>query len=174
MNKTGYFFIIDSIVALSVLSIGVFLLYSFNEAKTSTEQPYTISADVLNVLSYNKIKFVDNEYAGPNSILTRNGNITDIDKTLLEQVAEFYYRYKDKGCSFCLNLTESFISNITANMVPSSYNYIINLDNQTIYLRNNSPINNSKFTVPARKIVHGIYNGSELYGPYVAEVISWG
>jgi hypothetical protein len=174
MNRRAYFFIIDSIVALTVLTIGVLLIYSFHENEPRTEQPYAIANDVANILSYHKIKSINNDYAGPGGVLVRDLNITDLDKTLLEQVAEFYYRNKTKNCSFCLGLITSFLNNITINLVPSNYNYIIMIQNETIYLHNMTDINSSIFIIPSRKIVHGVYNSTEFFGPYLVEVLSWG
>jgi hypothetical protein len=173
MNRGGYFFLIDSIIALSVLSIGVFLLYSYNERDVSTTQPLTVSQNVLSHLSSHRIRNIDNDYGGPSSTLYRNGNITDIDKTLLEQAAEFYYRFRNKGCGFCLDLASSYIGNITIP-VPSNYNYVISIDGTTVYNASTMPLNGSRFVIPSRTIVHGLYNKTELYGPYIVEVLSWG
>ncbi len=174
MRKRGYFFIVDSLVALAVLCVGIVLVFSQHDYKPSTDQSYSLSNDILNILSYNKIKNINNDYAGSNSNLTRNGNITDIDKTLLEQVAEFYYRNKTKDCSFCMGLIDKFLSNITVNLIPAEYNYLIKIQNETVYTHSSMDINSSLFVIPSRKIVHGLYNGTELYGPYIVEVLSWG
>lgn len=174
MQKRGYFFIVDSIVALAVLSVGIVLLFSQHEYTPSTEQSYTLSNDILNVLSYNKIKNINNDYAGSNSNLTRDGNITDIDKTLLEQVGEFYYRNQTKDCSFCIGLIDKFLSNMTSNMIPQQYNYIIKIENLTVFNHSSSDKDSSRVVIPSKKIVHGLYNGTELYGPYLVEVLSWG
>ena len=174
MQKRGYFFVIDALVALLVLVVAVVLIFSTNIREQKTEQPFTLSTDVLKVLSTNKIKSINNDYAGSNSNLTRNGNITDIDKTLLEQVAEFYHRNKTLECGYCLQLIDSFLDNITVNMIPKEYDYMIILDNTTVYNHSTSPMNDSTFVIPSRTIVHGLYNGKDLYGPYLVEVLSWG
>jgi len=174
LGKRGYFFILDSMVALAVLSVGIVLIFSQHSYEPKTEQSYTLSLEVLNVLSYNKIKNINNDYAGSNSNLTRNGNITDIDKTLLEQIAEFYYRNTTKDCGFCIELIGKFLNNITINLIPSEYNYLIRIDNMSVYNHSNSDMNSSSFLIPSRKIVHGMYNETELYGPYLVEVLSWG
>jgi len=174
MQKRGYFFIVDSMVALGVLAIGTILLLSTFEYSPSTQQSYTISDDIINILLYNKIRSVNNYYAGPNSVLTNNGNITDTGKTLLEQIAEFYYRNQTKNCGFCITIIDNFISNITQDMIPQEYNYLINIDNITVYNHSKRPMNESKFITPSRIIVHGLYQESEMYGPYLVEVLSWG
>ncbi len=72
-----------------------------------------------------------------------------------------------------MGLIKSFVGNITQNMIPQEYNYVINIDNTTVYTHASKSINDSRFITPSRIIVHGIYNGNELYGPYVVEVLSW-
>ncbi len=174
MQKKAYFFIVDSMVALAVLAVGTVLLLSMHSYSPPTQQSYTISDDIVNILSYNKIRSINNYYAGANSVLTKDGNITDTSKTLLEQMAEFYYRNQTKGCNFCMGLISSFVGNITRNMIPQEYNYIINIDNVTVFSHSTKPMNVSRFITPSRIIVHGVYHGNEMYGPYVVEVLSWG
>jgi len=172
--KKGYFFIVDAMVAIGALAIGMVLIFSMSEYRPSTTQSYTVSEDVLNILSYNRIKQINNYYAGPNSVLTRNGNITDISKPLIEQSAEFYYRYDSLGCDFCKDLIGSFLGNITQKLIPENYNYVVIINNETVFNHSSDPISDAIFVTPARAIVHGIYNQTDLYGPYLVEVISWG
>lgn len=161
-------------IALSILSIGLILIFSWNEYRPPTEQTYVVSEVILGILSETQIKNFNNYYAGQNSILTRNGNITDTDKTMLEQVIEFYYREDVKGCTFCSGINQAFLSNITNALIPDEYNYMIMIDNNSIFNRSTTLINESKFITPSRIIVHSIYNNSEVMGPYLVEVIAWG
>jgi len=171
--KKGYFFIVDSMVALGVLAVGIVLIFSAHESSPPTGQSYTISEEVMNILQYNQIKDINNYYAGPNSILTRNNNITDIQKTLLEQVGEFYYRNQSRNCEFCIGLINSFMINITQNLVPAEYNYLVLIDNLTVFNHSITPISESPFVIPSKAIVHGVFNFSDLFGPYLVEVVSW-
>ena len=92
----------------------------------------------------------------------------------MEQIGEFYYRNQEMGCGFCMAIIENVISNVTNNLMPPEWNYIIYIDNTTIFNHSETPIEESIFIIPSRVIVHGIYNETDLYGPYVAEVLSWG
>lgn len=174
LGKRGYFFLVDSMVALGVLTVGIVLLLSQHESAPSTGQPQVVAVDVIAVLSSNKVKNINDDYAGANSELTRNGNITDIDKTLLEQAAEFYYRSEEKSCDFCLGLAENFLERILTDLTPREYQYQIIIEGTLVYDHSTTAIDESRFVIPSRKIVHGLYNQSELYGPYVVEVLSWG
>jgi len=164
---------VDSMVALGVLAVGIVLIFSMNVEEPRTEQSYTIAEDTMNILTHNRIKNINDPYAGPNSVLSRNGNITDIERTLSEQIGEFYFRNQTKNCDFCIGLINNFLTNITQNLIPAEYNYYIYIDNTSVFNHSSTPISSATFIVPARAIVHGIYNTSELFGPYMLEVISW-
>jgi hypothetical protein len=167
MDKKGYFFIIDSLVAMLILGVGLTLLLSAHEYRPPIEQPFTVSDDVINVLSYNKIEDINNNYAGPNSVLTRNGSITDISKSLIEQMAEFYYLNNSAQI-------DKFLKNITLNLIPEEYSYIIRINGTLVYNHSVREIESSRFVIPARTIVHGMHDKTTLYGPYTVEVLSWG
>jgi len=173
MRKKGYFFIIDSLVALIALTAGVLLIIGISSYEPKSGQTLTVAKEVIETLQSNKVRNLNNDYMGANSILTRNGNITDTDRTLLEQSAEFYYR-STKGCTFCLYLTDLFLANVTAQLIPNEYDYIISIDNITIFNHTVKDMEESSLVTPVRTVVHGIYNESEMFGPYVVEVISWG
>ncbi len=172
MDKRAYFFIIDSMIALSVLAIGVVLLFSYHKFEPNTQQSYIISEEIINMLINNDIQNINNYYAGVNGILSRNGNITDPKKNLLEQVAEFYYR-NQTDCNFCFQMIEGFIGNVTQNSIPSEANYKILMNNAVIFERSYKDISEAKFITPSRVIVHGIYNDSEMFGPDLVVVYSW-
>ncbi len=172
-SKKGYFFIVDAIVALSILAIGLVMIFSFYKIEPSVEQSQFFSTELADTLAKTRIIDVNNEYAGANSILTQNRNITNIHNTIIEQIAEFYYRYKEKGCSFCLGLAANFTKEITGDISTTGLSYSISIDNYPIYNYTVLNINDSMVVLPSRFIVHGLYNKKELYGPYVVEVLSW-
>ena len=123
-----------------------------------------------------KINDINDRYAGPNGMLHRNGNITSLDNTLFEQICEFYYRNVTKKSSFTLGLIDSFVSSISSNIVPPGYGFIINIEDTTVYNKTGkriSPINDSVIVIPSKRLIHGIYNETELIGPYIVEVIVW-
>ncbi len=163
MNKSGYFFLIDSLVAIGVLTVGIVLILSYVERTPRTEQPYTVSEDILNLLQKNRVRDINNNYI---DLLRADGNITDTAKPLMEQIAEFYYRGEQ-------DLISPFLRNITRQLIPSEYNYVLNIDNTTVHNVSRMSILDARYVTPARAVVHGLYK-SELYGPYSVEVISWG
>jgi hypothetical protein len=174
-KKRGYFFIVDSIIALTVLSVGIILLFSYNQHTPSTSNLYTVSDEVINILYYNVINDLNNDYIWH---LEQNGNITDNSKTIIEQIGEFYYRNQTKNCNYCMILINSTINSTLINMFPEDYNFIVIFDNKTIFTNINTglqkiSIENATIVIPSKAIVHGLYNKTELYGPYIIEVLSW-
>ena len=110
--------------------------------------------------------------------LEQNGNITDNSKTIIEQIGEFYYRNQTKNCNYCMILINSTINSTLINMFPEDYNFIVIFDNKTIFTNINTglqkiSIENATIVIPSKAIVHGLYNKTELYGPYIIEVLSW-
>jgi hypothetical protein len=175
-QKKGYFFIIDAIIGLFVIAIGVVLIFSIFMYEPSQEQTSLFSFDMMNFLASNKISDINDPYAGPGGILYRNGNITDIDSTLLEQMAEFYYRNITYVNTNTIPIIDSFVSNISKEATPSTFGFLIKIDNYTVYNRTGSKavgLVNSSVIIPSKRLVHGIYNQTQLIGPYLCEVIVW-
>ena len=69
LNNKAYFFLIDSILALSVLAVGAFLIFTFYLSVPSIEQPAVLSDDIMDFFANNKIKDINNPYAGLGGIL---------------------------------------------------------------------------------------------------------
>jgi hypothetical protein len=172
-RKKGYFFVLDAIMAIMVLTIGVILIFSFNKYAPLKQQAFFISSDIPSMLANTKIKDLNNEYCGVNSKLTNDGNITNTENTLLEQIGEFYYRSKTKGCTFCPNLTIKAMQNTVTPLVPEDYNFYIKINSEVVYTRNTTDIQNATLVIPVRRVVQGLYNKSELFGPYIFEVYTW-
>jgi len=189
LSKKAYFFLIDSILALSVLAVGAFLILVSYISIPSKGQPEILSEDIMDFFSNNKIKDINNLYAGlggtlwelegapggicDGEVLTVNGEIT-----LLQQVAEFYE--KSSGNSCYLDLAEKFIDELTKNTIPQQYTFEFLVDDTLIYplipsLDHIGSKSATRVLIPSKKIVFGISNQEfgDLYGPFTAEVMVW-
>lgn len=172
-NKKGYFFIIDAFIALFVLTLGVILTLSFFYTENSFEQTTLYSNSILDFLSRTRVIEINNEYVGAGGTLHRYGNITNLDNTLLNQIGEFYYRNQSQNCNFCLDIIKKFLSNITDNYVASQYNVAVYIEKESVYEDSWMNPNQSFALIPAKRIIHGVYNNSEMWGPYEIEVRTW-
>jgi|SRR3989338_1593794 len=186
VNRRGYFFLIDSVIALGVLIVGVFLIFSMYTKVPSKEQSTILSDNVMDFFANNKIKDVNNLYAGlggelwakegqagglcPGKKLTQNS-----ENTLLQQLAEFYE--KSAGNSCYLALARKFIVNLTKNTLPPQYAFEFWINGQLLY-PNTEQVgskNAAQVLIPSKRIVYGNVNKEtgEMFGPYTAEVLVW-
>src|SRR3989338_7566325 len=111
LNRRGYFFLIDSILALSVLVIGGSLIFSSYTQTQTKEDATALAESLMDFFSNTKIKDVNNAYAGIGGELWQQGIITNEENTLLQQTAEFYAKNSQ-------DIAEKFILNLTLNSVP--------------------------------------------------------
>ena len=172
-NKRGYFFLIDSILALGVLTIGTFLIFTFYMQTPSKEETTILSDNLMDFFASNRIKDVNNEYAGLGGELWNLGLITNPENTLLQQVAEFYADDKQ-------DIAEQFIAELTKNSLPLQYEFEFRMDSKLLYPQipsqeHTDSKSSTKVLIPSKKIVYGISNKEtgDMFGPYNAEVLVW-
>lgn len=171
MNRKGFFFTIDSILAAGIILI-VILLTSSNyiEEQPSFHLNY-LSQDSIRTLSTLTVEEIDNGYI--NSLID-NGDIKNKDNTVLEQIAEFW---ADDN----LDLANKTASNVTQFLVTNTIGFGLWIENEAIYTRD-IPI--KKALVSSKKILSGIEKGQSsgsetrknpptLLGPIVIEVRVW-
>ena len=173
LKKRGYFFVLDAVLGLTVLVIGVFLITSSYVDVPQPTQVGLLSDDLLNFLSNTKVKDLNNLYAGIGGTLWDQGEITDADNSLLQQVGEFYAKSK-------LDTAEKFIQNVSAGVIPQQFRYEVWMDNASLYPRAPSVEHlNSKgsteLLLTSKKLTFGIINKttSDIWGPYKAEAFLW-
>lgn len=173
VKKKGYFFLLDAMLGLSVIAIGAFLILSLYISSPEPTQVGFLADDLLNFLSNTRIKDLNNNYAGIGGALWRQGEITDGDNYLLQQIGEFYTANK-------LDIVEKFIQNISADTVPAQFSHEVWIDSRIVYPKNPSAAHikskdNTGLLLTSKKITFGIMNRSTsaLWGPYKAEVFVW-
>jgi len=172
-KKRGYFFVLDAVLALTILVIGVFLITSSYVNAPQPTQVSLLSDDLLNFLANNKIKDLNNAYAGIGGVLWNQGAITDADNSLLQQLGEFYATNK-------LDTAEKFIANVSNGVVPDQFRYEVWMDNVILYPKTPAQEharsrNSTELLLTSKKITFGILNKttSDMWGPYKAEVYVW-
>src|SRR3989344_5425040 len=173
MKKRGLFFEADAAIALFVLVIGAFLIASYYFSATPVTQAEFLSDDLLNMFSTTKIKDLNNPYAGLGGELWQNGEITNSENTILQQIGEFYARGK-------INMSSKFIENISVIVIPPQYEFEVWLGSQNLYpfnlsAQHNASRNSTNLLIVSKKIAYGILNQStgDFWGPYGVEVLVW-
>ena len=172
-KKRGYFFVLDAALGLTILAIGVLLIASLYINAPEPSQVGLLSDDLMSFMANTKIKDLNNPYAGIGGELMKNGNITNIDNSLLQQIGEFYYKRS-------YGVDEKFIQNISANIVPSQFRYEVWVDNVLLYpLNPDSQHIQSKsktdILLTSKQVAFGVINKTNgtLWGPYKVEVFTW-
>ncbi|MFW6220362.1 MAG: hypothetical protein ACOC3X_01680 [Nanoarchaeota archaeon] len=173
-KKRGYFFIFDVGLSIFVLLLGLIIVFSYYFNVYSTHQSSYFSTNIMDILSNTKIYQSNNNYFGFNGDLHKNGNITNIQNSLLTQMSEFYYRSEEKDCDYCLNLINNSFNQITDLLISENYYYIVKINNTVVFnTTKDIPFYNSTQLIPSKKIVYGIYENNEIFGPYGFEVWAW-
>lgn len=164
---------------MSVLVLGMLIVYSFRSYSPSQVQPILLADDVMESLSSNKVGDLAGNISGAGVYvqdLINKSNITTMENTLLEQIGEFYSLGKEE-------LARSFAANITNRLVPSQYGFAlyVNITNSTLDTGDfNITVNpglvqpaKSSMLVTSKRVVAGIVNETVMWGPFVMEARVW-
>lgn len=184
ISRKGYFFLIDSILALGVLAIGAFLIFTSYISVPSKDEPAILSEDLMDFFANNKIKDVNNLEVGLGGTYWSETEVTDCngepitpnpENTLLQQAGNLYE--KSKGDSCYLDIARTFISKLTQKSLPPRYSFEFWIDSQLIYpdTEQTDSKNKAEVLIPSKKIAYGIMNQElgDMFGPYNAQVLAW-
>ena len=170
MQKRGYYFTLDALIALGIFTVGIIILYASYVSVPSLSQTRYSSEDLLQFFSNTPIESTNNPYIGIDGELWHLGLIPDRSISLLEEFAYLYY-------SNNIPMARLGVSNITSSLIPSQYRFEVWIDNTLIFPNQTDIIskNDSSVILPAKSIVYGFADRSAgtFFGPYVAEVIVW-
>lgn len=177
--RKGYFFVLDAFLAMSILVLGILIVYSFRSYSPSQVQPLLLADDVMESLSSNKVGDLAGNISGPGIYvqgLISDGDIPTMQNTLLEQIGEFYALDNDALC-------RSFTANITDMLIPSQYGFAlyVNVTNHSLNTNDFKVIVNnisvqqdeSSMLVTSKRIVAGIVNETVMWGPFIMEARIW-
>jgi len=150
--KKAIFYTMDALLA-SMLLIGAVMLiyYTYSPEDTSIEQQTFISQDVLTVLSELKISELNNSFI--NSEIA-SGNITDVNKTVIDQIGEFWAMNQIPEAQNLLQL-------LVNDSLPKDRGVRTSMGNNTLLLRNTSGKTNS---VSSNRMIAGIEQGKPITG----------
>jgi len=170
MNKKGIYFTLDSIIAGTIVIVIILLTSSFYIKEQPSVHLNYLSQDLIKTLSTLNVEEIDNEYI--NSLIA-DQTITNLDNTILEQIAEFWADDE-------LVLANRTASNVTELWVSNVTGVGIWINNETIY---NNNISLKKSLISTKKIISGIEKGQTsvstrknpptLWGPVIVEVRVW-
>lgn len=148
-NKRGYFFSLDALFALLII-LGVVLFIKPSNDQISTQ--VNVQEDILTVLSTLKIGEIENSYA---QTLISDGNITDLNKTVLEQIGEFYANNNDAGHILAQNIFDDLD-------LPN--NIGLYFDSDEMARTGSLDFSNATKVNTARQIISGVQGGNGSVG----------
>ncbi|MCX8147237.1 MAG: hypothetical protein N3D84_02105 [Candidatus Woesearchaeota archaeon] len=171
-KKRGYFFTLDVLIALIIIVIGFLAIWSSIAARSLITQPYFLAQDLLDFLQSTKNKDVSSlPYV---TKLIADGNITNYENTVLEQIGLFYYLnsiYHNKQ-----DILYGYTKEILSNATPEQYSFEFLLNGSTIYTQqglSNKAQKDSDSLISAKTIVVVSISRDELPQTYIAEVRVW-
>ncbi|RMD67314.1 hypothetical protein D6817_01895, partial [Candidatus Pacearchaeota archaeon] len=152
MKKRGIFFTTDAIIALVII---VFFLIVIQYLPKNPSKGTEVNRDVLTALSKIKVGEVN---ASENPVLAQilsELNVSDENKSLLEQIGEVYVTNQ--------TLAREMLSEALKN-VSIKQNFGIWFDDNLIYAKNTTPIEQAEQIEVARQILSGVKEGGNVTG----------
>ena len=184
VNKRGYFFLIDSILALGVLAVGGFLALTFYLQVPSGNEPSILSEDVMDFFANNNVQSIDNPEVGIGGTYWSSAEVTAChgqtltqiaENTLLQQVAVLYTDSLSNSCY--RNIARNYIEKLTAGTFPPQYSFEFWMDDVLLYPATEqiNAKNAAKVLIPSKRIVYGIADqeNGDMLGPYDTEALVW-
>lgn len=150
--KKAIFYTMDALLA-SMLLLGAVMLiyYTYSSEDTAVEQQTFISQDILTVLSELKINELNNSFV--NSEIA-SGNITDTNKSVIDQIGEYWALNK-------ISKAQTLLQLLVNDSLPKDRGVKTSMGNNTLLLRNTSGKTNS---VSSSRMIAGIAQGKPITG----------
>jgi len=191
MNKKAFFFTIDTIIALGVLVVGFLLIISTHTYQPIESQTIFFSKDLLQVFSTTKVDQADSALIFQMRCTDCEceqqycGLIKNLDNTLLEQLGEFIYR-SENGCDEkCLSAAKEIATSVSQSLINPqfTYEFVIKDPDDPQGEKEYTLLNNTEITkktqdktnllIVSKRLIYGIADNENMFGPYIAEVRVW-
>jgi len=149
MKKKGMFFSTDALVALIIIVLSILVIYPI--MKYSIHES-SIPGDTLRVLSSLKIGEINNSYIQE---LISNNSITDLNKSVLEQIGEFYATD---------SLLAKSLAEIALSYIDTKENLGIWYGDTLLASKNSTSFEDAKNIDSSSQTISGIEKGKALNG----------
>jgi hypothetical protein len=148
-EKKGIFFSTDALIATTLIVLAVLTLYPL--LKYSNHESRS-SGDLMETISKLKIGEIQNAYVA--SLIT-SGKINDLNKSILEQIGEFYVT----NITEAKNLAENIFSSLDKNG-----NFGIWYLDDLLFLSNNSAYESASDIEVDKSVISGMQKGGNFTG----------
>ncbi len=152
-NKKAIFFSTDALVALFIIMMTLLVVYiSINAGQKNTQ----LESDTLKVMSELKINNIDNSYV---QSLISQGEITNPNNSILEQIGEFYINESIESQTMASALAEQILDELDTNE-----NIGIWYGTDLIASKNSTPIDNAQEIILSSQTITGLQKGESAKG----------
>jgi len=152
ISKKAIFYTMDALLASMLLMGAVLLIYStYSPDDIDINQQTFISQDILTVVSELKLYELNNSFVTQEVL---NGNITDMNKTVLDQIGEYWALNE-------VDKAQMLLQTIVNESIPSNYGVRTSMGNNTLLLQN---ITNKINSVASNRMISGIEQGRPITG----------
>jgi hypothetical protein len=154
-RQKGFYFTTDAVLATVLLLTGLLLFARFFVHQPQTDQTDVMSKDLLNTLNEITIEEFDEPFIRQE---IGNKNITDLNKTVLLQIGEYWSTNEsDKARNLSRLLVE--------RLVPENYGINITLGDDVIYQQNRTTeVSSPRDVLASQRMITGIAKGETLRG----------
>lgn len=155
--KKGIFFSTDALIALSIIIVVILVAFPVSRyTKSQTEIHY----DIITTLSSLKIGEINESYI---QSLVNDGTIKDPEKTILEQIGEFYVTDVELAKSVAM---------AALSELDTKENIALWYENTLIFSKSSIPLEQAKTVDATRQIISGIQQGQNVTGFSARALIS--
>ena len=151
-NKKAIFYVMDALLA-SMLLIGALLLIykTYSPDDVEVDQQTFISQDILTVVAELRLSELNNSFVAQEFA---SGNITDMNKTVLDQIGEYWALNE-------VDKAQLLLQTVINESIPSNYGVRTTMGNNTLLLQNLTKKVNS---VASNRMISGIEQGRPIVG----------
>ncbi|MBW2983808.1 VWA domain-containing protein [Candidatus Woesearchaeota archaeon] len=153
MVKKGVFFSIDALIAVIIILSAIIFISVFYINKPSTSQQVYFSSDLVQILSTMKIGEINDPAV---RTMLNESNITELNRTILEQTLRFQVGGREDEASELINLT-------IGNLVPDYYNLGVWIEGfeEPVYATSQEPVTQ---LISSKQLVSGIEKEKAVEG----------
>ena len=167
LGRKGYFFVVDAIIAATILLFGLLYLFGTGVSSPSYAQTYTATEDFASILLYTSLTTSTNSYYL--STLLPANVVPYPDATPIEEIG-YLLEVNPATCPSCASYATPFAQSLMDDTLEQRYGGAIYVNNTLVYSRN---IPQKTVFINRSVIVYVRYNATILLGPVRGDVLVW-
>jgi hypothetical protein len=165
MNRRGYFFVVDAVIASVILFVGLFALFGGGARSEDSVQPLATIEDTLQTLGTQPVSAtLDPYYTGT---LLPAGLVPYPEATPLELIT--YLNVTDCGDPYCDEHAYNYTRSLFTTTLGSEYGAYLIINDSKIYQQDHD----QRYLLTRSFVVYTRVNDTNYTGPLVAELALW-